>query len=178
MATTGDQDFAVQLATLLAGEFLKIVQDTTQSRKIRDNLVVVVDPTITTGFVVAEPYWARFYHDGRGVVPHDGPKSPGVLVWYKNPDNDPRLPSGGAIRAIDVRRLTKPEFDDALKNGLIVISKSAGPAPAHPFFLQAEADFVAQIDGLAVGLLVEWLQDNMPTHGEVETSKATLRIKF
>jgi len=60
-------------------------------------------------------YWAIYVHDGRGSY---GPGSPATrgkparfLVWFRNPNNDPRLRAGlQAIRRNQVRRLTKEQF--------------------------------------------------------------------
>lgn len=58
------------------------------------------------GKINSPHYWSKFYHDGRG--PSRG--NP-ILVWFRNPRNDPRNRGGKyPVRESDRRRLTKAEF--------------------------------------------------------------------
>jgi hypothetical protein len=60
----------------------------------------------STGKLNVPHYWAKYYHDGRG--PSKG--SP-ILVWFRNPKDDPRTPGGRyPVTKAQVRRLSKGEF--------------------------------------------------------------------
>lgn len=135
-----DELFARDLALLLGEKFAELVRTVVESESIAENLIVSLDQREpSTAIVEAPQYWAVYYHDGRGPV---APRAPGIrfLVWFRNPDQDPRNPSG-AMRAAEVRRLTAEEFEEALAAGQLVVAAQAGPAPAHPFFIQAAALF-------------------------------------
>ena len=62
------------------------------------------------GLIRVPHYWARFIHDGRG--PSPGASGTGkILVWFRNPKDDPRLPGGKyPVRRSDIRRLTRGQF--------------------------------------------------------------------
>jgi len=57
--------------------------------------------------VYLDHYWAVYVHDGRGAP--FGPTKARVLVWFRNPKNDPRLKNGYPVRA-GIRRLSKDEI--------------------------------------------------------------------
>lgn len=53
-------------------------------------------------------FWAVYFHDGRGPVYS---KRNGYLVWFRNPNNDPRLRGGlTPERLSQTRRLSKVDF--------------------------------------------------------------------
>jgi hypothetical protein len=154
-----DALFARELALILGHRFADLVREVTESQTVSESLIVTLDPREPSTAAVEVPhYWAVYYHDGRGPVQ---PRSPGVrfLVWFKNPDDDPRNPSG-TVRAVDIRRLTEEEFQNALDAGQLVIAQEAGPAPAHPFFLEAAALF--DPTELIEELLLEHLSFGLP----------------
>ena len=55
-------------------------------------------------------YWAQWVHDGRGPAPSS--LSTGkILVWFRDPKNDPRYPGGlYPVKRSQVRKLTKAQF--------------------------------------------------------------------
>lgn len=87
-------------------------------------------------------YWARWYHYGRGPV-HAKPGK--VLVWFKNPKQDPRI-SGGypARKRSDVRRLNKREFYEYLYQDPrpIYVRESVGPWKGDRFIPRAYAKWL------------------------------------
>ena len=81
-------------------------------------------------------YWAIYYHEGhtKPIIPRNA----SVLVWYKNPSQDPRLSGGYPIRRSQVRRLTKDEFQRDRAAGKLVVTKkspfSGRPVRGRRFF--------------------------------------------
>lgn len=58
--------------------------------------------------LIVPHYWAAYVHDGRGPV---RPKSATMLVWFRNPNNDPRLSGGRSpVRARGAKRLSSGQF--------------------------------------------------------------------
>ena len=139
--------FATRVAAAFAQTFIEIVRKQDISRTIKKNLIVLLDDVTATAEVVATPYWAAYYHNGRGIVV---PRRAQMLVWFEDPDQDPRKPTNVFRPG---RRLTKEEFKAAEAAGLLIITKRAGPAGPHPFFKDAEPDFSAQVNLIASGML-------------------------
>jgi hypothetical protein len=96
------------------------------------------------------PYdWAIFVHQGRTRVPYR--KDRGVYVFWRNPNDDPRLKSTGGItpaRRSQVKQLTPAQFRQAVKtrndwvaagnppetSPVIITKVIRKPTPAKPFF--------------------------------------------
>ncbi len=58
--------------------------------------------------LVVPHYWAAYVHDGRGPV---RPGSATLLVWFRNPNNDPRLNGGRSpVRLSGARKLSQGQF--------------------------------------------------------------------
>ncbi len=65
--------------------------------------------TDSKGLIRVPHYWARFIHDGRG--PSPGAAGSKILVWFRDPKDDPRYPGGVyPVRRSDVKRLTRGQF--------------------------------------------------------------------
>ncbi len=68
----------------------------------------------TEGSLFIPHYWAVYVHDGRDAP--FGPRTATLLVFWRNPVNDPRLVNGQTPkRAFQLRRLTLREFRKAAK---------------------------------------------------------------
>lgn len=73
----------------------------------------------TSGFLWVPHYWAIYVHSGRKQV---SPVVSTYLVWFRNPQDDPRYPGGRyPVRREEVRRLTAEQFKEwAAKNRAII----------------------------------------------------------
>lgn len=128
----------------IAQRFLEISRRECKSKSVAASLHLVrLDLGV---YAVETPYfWAVYYHDGRGPIQ----AKPGrVLVYFKNPDLDPRIPGRKyPVRASDIKRLTAAQFYRYLKDpskGMIV-KKSVGPAAGDPFFIRAQRAITREI---------------------------------
>lgn len=64
----------------------------------------------TAGYLWVPHYWAIYVHNGRGDA---GPVSSTYLVWFRNPQDDPRYPGGKyPVKRSDIKRLTKEQFQE------------------------------------------------------------------
>jgi len=86
-------------------------------------------------------YWAAWYHDG--TKRKTSTRTGGYLVYFKNVINDPRVKGGYPRTAAQVKKLTKEQFREGLIRNktlspedprYMVVRKSVGPSPEHPFF--------------------------------------------
>lgn len=61
-----------------------------------------------SGRVISRPYWSLYYHEGRQVI---RPVSASVLVWFRNPKDDPRLNNGESpVYRSQIRKMTRDQF--------------------------------------------------------------------
>tara|TARA_R110002167_G_scaffold89910_1_gene242571 strand:- start:1131 stop:1664 length:534 start_codon:yes stop_codon:yes gene_type:complete len=106
----------------------------------------------TWGYLNVPFYWAHWYHDGRGRV---NAKPGGFLIWYKNPDDDPRLSGGYPIRPSDVKRLSRERFKQDRAAGKLIVARSSGPTTKnYPFFSDSAGGGMQGFQG-EVNVLVE-----------------------
>lgn len=77
-------------------------------------------------------YWARFVNDGRGKIEAPAGK---VLVFFKDPEDDPRIATDYPRKPESVKRLrlSKARFRALRKSGDLIVTRSVGPASALNF---------------------------------------------
>ena len=103
----------------------------------------------STGQIRVAHYWARYFHDGINA------RVGKVMVWFKNPADDPRLKGGYPVQRNQVKRLnlSKKEFFDLKAAGKLIVTKFAGPTkkPQNPFFSNTGgmAGFDKEVDVIA-----------------------------
>lgn len=166
VATTDDR-FLVRLTSALLRAGSRHVRPVirSRSRTLAAALQTMLEPNAgrsrsMAGRLFIPHYWAVYVHDGRGapVLPRAG----SVMVWFRNPNNDPRLRGGRyPERASQVRRLTRTQFEFwlaenrlAIQRGvpppMIVTKRINTPTQAYAFFdnRKGMAGFVAQVPGI------------------------------
>lgn len=91
-------------------------------------------PNSSDGRIRVPHYWAKFFHDGRDAVFAKAK----ALVWFKDPNKDPRLKKGYPVYKSDVQTLdlSKEEFFRLRKAGEIFVKRVSGRTkqPQNPFF--------------------------------------------
>ena len=94
-------------------------------------------------------YWAVYYHDGRGPL---RPVNGKYLVYFLDPEDDPRFQNGYPVRASDVKRLelSPEEFKAAIRSGKMIVTNYVGPAKGKRFI-----DRIARRAAKIVGPLVQ-----------------------
>lgn len=92
--------------------------------------------------IVNSPYyWAVYYKDGVDIV--RTPKNAKVLIWYVNPEDDPRIapvPRGYPVKRADIKPFTTRQYNQAkldARTGKAVFARYAGHLPAHDWTVQA-----------------------------------------
>jgi hypothetical protein len=79
-----------------------------QLRRAINRQIITISAEEAGGKLNVPHYWAIYYHEGRQVI---RPVSASMLVWFRNPNNDPRLKGGlSPVYRSDIRKLTKAEF--------------------------------------------------------------------
>lgn len=177
-----NDQFATRVAAAFAGILVDLVKQQPISRTVKSNLLVLLDDAITTAEVVAAPYWAGWYHEGRGVVL---PRNGQVLIWFKDPELDPRKPTNVFRPG---RKLTPQEFSAARKADLLIITtrsplKGDGSTP-HPFFTNAEPELFSRLDAVALTMVTTEVFRLMTEEqirgltGPFREAPATVRLKL
>lgn len=137
MAQTVQEFYDILLRRI--GEMaLEEVRPSIPSATLQDSLVLEVSSNLVQPMAVLflPQFWAVFVHDGRGPV---SPVEKTWLVWFQNPQDDPRTNGGRnyPVRASDVRRLTKAEWDAGVRENnrrraagqepYMIVTKHSGP---------------------------------------------------
>lgn len=112
--TRAEEQFLQRSLSLLLEEAYRRYLPRIPSRTLRNAMEIVLeadDLRDNEGALFIPHYWAEYLHDGRGPVQ---PRQAKFIVFFRRPQDDPRLSRGYPIRVSDVRRLTKSEFDQGL----------------------------------------------------------------
>ena len=105
------------------------------SRAISDSFTVSYTIKPVHIEIYSPYYWAIYYMKGVDFIRF--PIKSEWLIWYVNPEDDPRIkpvPKGYPIRRADIKHLTIEQFRKAkelAKVGKVIFARSAGPIPAH-----------------------------------------------
>ena len=182
MALLFPEDVLEELLRLYGEEELATARATVGSRTLREAMFLLMDARAGVADIVVPHYWAVYYHDGRaGFAAPSGR----FLVFYPDPDDDPRLEGGRPVRFSDARHLSREEFLEGLdrneeraSSGLppfMLVVRSVGPAGAHPFFDRLTAGAAARMDQLAGAALDAHVQAVVDDEGG-ERRAARLRL--
>lgn len=109
------QEFVDELLLELGQEGIRFVRPKIRSSRnrridqLRESLTLRRTSPETIQLYIPE-YWAIYVHDGRRTIDRDL-RGNGILVFFRNPNDDPRLRNGKyPERLADLRRLTRAEF--------------------------------------------------------------------
>lgn len=176
-------DDAIDELLQLYGESeLEQVRRLIGSSTLRDAARLIVESQAGLATIFIPHYWAEFYHDGR-----DGFEAPSghFLVYFADPDDDPRISGGYPVRESDVRHLSREEFyaglarnTEAAEAGgtpFMFVVRSVGPADGHPFFDELAQGAAARMDQFASFALDAYVQENLDSEGG---QKSTARVKL
>ncbi len=176
------EDAVEELLRLYGEDELELVRTLIGSSTLRAAVRLIVDAQAGVATLFIPHYWAVYYHDGRDGF---GPSQASVLVFYADPDDDPRLEAGFPVRASEIRRLTRDEFRAGLDENarraadgeepFMFVLPSVGPAGPHPFFDQLAVGAAARMDQLATFAVDAFAQEQLDEEGP-ERSTARIRL--
>ena len=121
----------------------------------------------SSGVVRVPHYWAKFLHDGRKALPY---KRTGLYVWYKDPNEDPRLSGGYPIYRSSVRRLTKEQFKRGKAAGKLFLAKRVAAMDSskeNPFFSNTGglAGLTAEVGEIAQQETYRYVEEQLKARG-------------
>ncbi len=120
-------DFRVDLMFELLTEARTVIRPAIPSKRLARRLAIRIKARGLKGDLFLPQFWAVIHHDGRRGF---GPRGAKFLVYFVNPDNDPRNPTPD--RAANQRKLTRGEFQTALaKNDSLERSNPGGGPFQH-----------------------------------------------
>lgn len=134
MASKDPLQFKKDVALLMGERLRQAVRPLIQSETLKNSIEVqlLVDADVVGAALVWPHYWAVYYHDGRGPL---RPVNGRFLVYFLDPEDDPRFKDGYPVRAKDVKRLelSPEEFRAALASGKMIVTNYVGPARGKKF---------------------------------------------
>jgi len=175
MVRLTDAEFARRVTRNLAREAFRRVRAAVQSETLRAALRVQQGRRGGQMWLGVPHYWAVFYHDGRRGF---GPRRSRVLVWFKNPNDDPRAPNRQyPVRRSQIKRLTREQFYSALREGKLIVARRTGPARAQPFFrIGLRAFFQNGGSGIAQRTFRRTVRELVPEAFQRATIHQTVRL--
>jgi len=169
----------------LGNEEVNRVQSLIGSKTLREALTLLVDAQAGRARLYIPHYWAEYYHDGRGPV---SPVDARLLVFFANPADDPRLAGGYPVRASEIIRLTKEQWDEGLainadrrEQGLppyMIVVPRVGPAGAHPFFEELSSGAADRADPVILDAFDDALQELIDTDRDFAGETKTAEFEF
>ena len=176
------EDVIEELLRLYGESELALVRPLIGSQTLREAVHLVVDAGIGVAQLRIKHYWAVYYHDGRDGF---GATNASVLVFFADPDDDPRLEGGYPVRESEIRRLSRDEFYAGLAQNelraaegeppFMFVVPSVGPASGHSFFDQLAVGAAARMDQFASFAVDAFVQENLDDEGP-ERSTARVRL--
>jgi len=127
------------------------------SRTLKAAVELIVDENAMRADLFIPHFWAIWYHDGRGRV---SPKNARKLVFFDNPENDPRTRGASPRNRGQVRRLTRAEYEEGLRinqqrfeaglRPFMFVVDSVRKSRPRPFFKQLEQGAAERADPIVL----------------------------
>ena len=158
--------------------------------KTLQEAMTIHEPVKGHGFLEIPHYWAQFVHDGRGgMIGSDVSKS-GVLIWFRDIADDPRIAPGQTPERVDqLRHLTQAEMTywiaksyQARKAGLpepMVVRRVVRGGVGGAFFFDNDrvlAGIMEDFDRIAEEQLRAYLRQKMPVAFERVTAPPAVAV--
>jgi len=136
---------------------LRLVRKSIGSKTLRAALRLIINESEERADLFVPHYWAVYYHDGRGAF---GPVTARKLVFFDDPNDDPRIKGGRPVRESQVRRLTKEQYREGLRRNqeryaagrrpFMYVVDSVGPSAPRPFFTNLERGAAKRADNVVL----------------------------
>jgi len=124
---------------------LRRVKGMIGSKTLRAAVTLIIAENEQRADLFIPHYWAIWYHDGRGRV---SPVNARKLVFFDDPNDDPRIQGGRPVTESQVRRLTRDQYREGLRRNqeraasggrpFMYVVDSVGKSAPRPFFTKLE----------------------------------------
>ena len=152
------------------------------SSTLRAALLLIVDESIGRGELFIPHYWAVYVQDGHAAF---GPKGARFLVFFDDPDDDPRKPN--PERFANQRRLKRAEFQEGLERNaerrargqrpFMFVVRRVGATQPTGFFEPGLDNLSVQVGPTIVGIFDEAVQAAIDG-GDFPTDEDTARFRL
>lgn len=162
--------FKSELTELMAERVRTYIRKFIKSDTLKNSIEIRlrIDGDVVGHDLVWPHYWAVYYHDGRKAL---RPVNGKYLVWFVDPQDDPRNAGGYPVRGSQVRKLSlsPDQFKDLLRSGKMIVTDYAGPTRGKKFLERLQGKAAGLVDGIAVREFRKHVRANL---------KDLLRLKF
>lgn len=149
------------------------------SSTLRQAIFLAVYASLGEAKLIVPHYWAVYYHDGRGAVT---PVNARKLVFFESPlENDPRLQGAYDVRASDIRRLTRDEYEEGLARNaerraaglppFMFVVDAVGPSRPRPFFDQLSVNAATRAENVVARQLDQAVQEALDQDSDLRAER-------
>lgn len=122
MASSSDRIAMMVAVGRIARDAIARAAPTNRFGRLKDSFRFIANGRTVTVYSIY--YWARFVNDGRKAINlRDGR----VMMFFKDPELDPRISDDYPRSRAARKRLTKQEAREAKASGELVVTTSVGP---------------------------------------------------
>jgi len=154
------------------------------SSTLRRAIFLAVYASLGEAKLIVPHYWAVYYHDGRGPV---SPVNARKLVFFEEPlRNDPRLQGAYDVRADDIRRLSRDEYEEGLERNaerraaglppFMFVVDAVGPAAPHPFFDQLKINAANRAGPTVARIFDQHIQEALDGDSDLRAERGTAEL--
>jgi len=164
---------------------LRLVRKSIGSKTLRAAIRLIIDESEQRADLFIPHYWAVWYHDGRGSV---SPVTARKLVFFDDPNDDPRIKNGRPVRESDVRRLTKEQYREGLRRNqeragrggrpFMYVVDSVGPSRPRPFFDRLEMGAARRADDVVLRAFEKELLQAIDSDPDTRSESGVIDLGF
>jgi hypothetical protein len=175
-----------EILTAIGEAELERVKKLIGSETLRRAIFLAVYATLDEAKLIVPHYWAVYYHDGRGSVT---PRAASKLIFFDDPlENDPRLQGAYDVRASDIQRLTRDQYEEGLARNaerraqglppFMFVVDAVGPSRPRPFFDQLSNNAANRAGPTVLRIFDRHIQDLVQTDEDVRPERGIADLSF
>ncbi len=168
-----------EILTAVGEAELERVKKLIGSSTLRRAIFLAVYASLNEARLIIPHYWAVYYHDGRGSVT---PQNATKLIFFDEPlENDPRLQGAYDVRATDIQRLTREQYEEGLERNaerreqglppFMFVVDAVGPSRPRPFFDQLSNNAANRAGPTVTRIFDRHIQDLVQNDEDVRPEK-------
>lgn len=125
MASRSDDNQTAQILARAVRDAIAAAAPVRQFGRLKDSFRYIANSRRVVIYSIY--YWTRFFNDGRKAI--DGP----LMIFFRDPDDDPRIQDDYPQKRATRRRLTKQELRTARENDEVIVTRSVASASPERF---------------------------------------------
>lgn len=125
MASRSDHNQTAQILARAVRDSIAAAAPVRQFGRLKDSFRYIANSRRVVIYSIY--YWTRFFNDGRRAI--DGP----LMIFFKDPGDDPRIEDDYPTRRASRRKLTKQELREARARDEVIVTRSVASASPERF---------------------------------------------